>query len=151
MMVGVTLANVLSTCPSFCLFSGWTLLSGRTDRRIHSGYQQDHKIHDLGKWWLSPGLPLTLLPCLKRKWRKCGMDDETSVPAVSRGYHSYLPALHLILWVCSSGPQSFFASFPKGHRFIADPILSSLGRQLSAHSLLLGPYLCLCLAVFHYL
>ncbi|XP_073867682.1 protein TEX261 isoform X1 [Macaca fascicularis] len=27
---------------------GWTLLPGRTDRRIHSGHQQDHKIHDLG-------------------------------------------------------------------------------------------------------
>lgn len=28
-------------------------------------------------------VPLTLWPCLKRrKWGKCGTDDETSVPAV---------------------------------------------------------------------
>uniref|UniRef100_A0A9L0JFI8 Protein TEX261 n=1 Tax=Equus asinus TaxID=9793 RepID=A0A9L0JFI8_EQUAS len=27
---------------------GRTVLPGRTDRRIHSGHQQDHKIHDLG-------------------------------------------------------------------------------------------------------
>lgn len=49
MIVEVTKANVHSACSSYCAPSGGTLLPGRTDRRIHSGHQQDHKIHDLGK------------------------------------------------------------------------------------------------------
>lgn len=120
-MVGVTLANVLPACPSCHPRSGRTVLPGRTDRRIHSGHQQDHKIHDLGKWQLSPGLRLTLaLP------PKVEMRSHLS-PCCFLEVPPHRSAMDLIFWVCSPGGRSFLAAFPKWYHFTADPVLGSLG------------------------